>query len=101
MASAVPSDAGFTELAVAMGRVEQDVKHIRSDGEKSSANFIQFQLSVQNELKELDVRTSKNTGDIAEIITKSKTNMRWLSGITVSIQVVGMVVFGIMTNFIK
>lgn len=97
----MPNESGFTELAVAVGRVEQDVKHIRGDGERTSQNFIQFQLSIQNEIKDLDGRTTKNTNDISEMITKSKTNMRWLSGITVTIQLLGMLVFGIMTNFIK
>lgn len=63
-----------TELAVAVGRIETDVKHIRDNTDRRLANVETFQLSAQEEFNTLSNR-------ITAVESGLGSSLKWLTAV--------------------
>ena len=61
-----------TELAVALGRVEENVKHIRDNTERRLNNAEQFQLTVRDEIAVL-------SGRVTAVESSLGTSLKWVT----------------------
>lgn len=85
-----------TELAVAIGRVEEGVKHLTNTQEKRDTNFTGFQLSTSAEFDKVHGRINKVDGRVTVLETTGKTNFKWLA----AVQVVAIAVFTVGVNVV-
>ena len=63
-----------TEIAVALGRVEENVKHIRDNTERRLNNAEQFQLTVRDEITGL-------SGRVTAVETSLGTSLKWVTAV--------------------
>ena len=90
------ADQASTELAVAMGRVEEGVKNLATSHEKTSANFAGFQLSTSAEFDKVHGRINKVDSRVTVLETSGKVNFKWLA----AVQVVAIAVFTVGVNVV-
>lgn len=90
------ADPASTELAVAMGRVEEGVKNLATGLDKTSANFAGFQLSTSAEFDKVHVRINKVDSRVTVLETSGKVNFKWLA----AVQVVAIAVFTVGVNVV-
>jgi len=88
------AEQASTELAVAIGRVEEGVKHLTSTQEKRDNNFVGFQQSTTAEFDKVHGRINKVDGRVTVLETTGKTNFKWLA----AVQVVAIAVFTVGIN---
>lgn len=89
-------DQASTELAVAMGRVEEGVKNLATGLDKTSANFAGFQLSTSAEFDKVHGRINKVDSRVTVLETSGKVNFKWLA----AVQVVAIAVFTVGVNVV-
>lgn len=85
-----------TELAVAMGRVEEGIKHLATGQDKTSANFAGFQLSTSAEFDKVHGRINKVDSRVTVLETSGRVNFKWLA----AVQVVAIAVFTVGVNVV-
>lgn len=65
-------------MAVALGRIEQDVKWIREMDTQRTANFAQFQITTRDQFDEINKVQRDHNSRINKIETAWKTNSKWI-----------------------
>lgn len=79
-------------MAVALGRIEQDVKWIRDMDTQRTANFAQFQITTRDQFDEIIDVQRAHGARLDKIETAWKTNSKWiiwLGSIVVTVFTVG------------
>lgn len=83
-----------TELAVAIGRVEEGVKHLTTTQEKRDNNLAQFQLTTSAEFDKVHGRITEVDGRVTVLETSGRVNFKWLA----AVQVVAIAIFTVGVN---
>lgn len=65
-------------MAVALGRIEQDVKWIRDMDTQRTANFAQFQITTRDQFDEIINVQRTHSARLDKIETAWKTNSKWI-----------------------
>lgn len=69
-----------TDLAVAVGRIEENVKHIRSNTETRLTASEQFQLSAREEFNKLSNR-------ITAVETSLRSSLKWITALMAAVTI--------------
>lgn len=79
-------------MAVALGRIEQDVKWIRDMDTQRTANFAEFQITTREQFDKVINVQRAHSARLDKIETAWKTNSKWiisLGSIVVTVFTIG------------